>query len=193
MPTTPTRSTGLYCLLLSLALITLSFNNNQTGPVQAMRPGSDHPKIQVAILLDVSNSMDGLIGQAKNQLWNMVNVLSKVTCNGEMPQIEIALYEYGRPENDSRDGFVKKITSFTNNLDNLFAELSGLNTHGGDEYCGHVMYNSLTQLNWDTISASYKVIFIAGNESFLQGDISFTKACEEARRKGVVVNTIFCG
>ncbi|HEY5771312.1 MAG TPA: hypothetical protein VIS75_01740, partial [Chitinophagaceae bacterium] len=35
------------------------------------------PKIQAAILLDVSNSMDGLIGQAKNQLWNMVSVLSK--------------------------------------------------------------------------------------------------------------------
>ena len=35
------------------------------------------PKIQAAILLDVSNSMDGLIDQAKNQLWNMVNVYLK--------------------------------------------------------------------------------------------------------------------
>lgn len=151
------------------------------------------PKIQAAILLDVSNSMDGLIGQAKNQLWNMVNVLSKVTCNGTIPAIEIALYEYGRPENNSKDGFVKQISPFTNDLDLLFRELINLQTHGGDEFCGHVIYNSVTQLNWDSTATSYKVIFIAGNESFLQGNVSYTKACEAARKRGVVVNTIYCG
>jgi hypothetical protein len=161
--------------------------------VSVKKSVNNSPKIQAAILLDVSNSMDGLIDQAKNQLWNMVSVLSKVTCNGEMPQIEIALYEYGRPENNASDGYVKQISAFTNDLDKLFAELIALNTHGGNEYCGHVMYNSLTRLNWDTLSTSYKVIFIAGNESFLQGDISFTKACAEAKKKGVVVNTIYCG
>ena len=151
------------------------------------------PKIQAAILLDVSNSMDGLIDQAKNQLWNMISVLAKVTCNGAMPSIEIALYEYGRPENNPQDGFVKQISPFTNDLDLLFKELIKLKTYGGDEYCGHVMYNSLKQLNWDSSVNSYKVIFISGNENFLQGDISFTKACEEARKKGVIVNTIYCG
>jgi hypothetical protein len=150
-------------------------------------------KIQAAILLDVSNSMDGLIAQAKNELWGMVKVLAKVRCNGSAPPIEIALYEYGRPENDPKDGFVKQISPFTNDLDRLYYMLSGLDTHGGDEFCGHVMYNSLTQLNWDTSSSSYKVIFIAGNESFLQGDIPFTKACDEAKKRGVIVNTIFCG
>jgi hypothetical protein len=157
------------------------------------KPVNNNPKIQVAILLDVSNSMDGLIGQAKNQLWNMVNVLSKVTCNGEMPKIEIALYEYGRTTNNPNEGYVKQINAFTNDLDKLFSDLTGLATDGGDEYCGHVMYNSLNQLAWDTLTGSYKVIFIAGNESFLQGDISFTKACEAAKKKGVVVNTIYCG
>ncbi len=31
------------------------------------------PTVQLAILLDTSNSMDGLIDQAKTQLWNVVN------------------------------------------------------------------------------------------------------------------------
>ena len=44
-------------------------------------------KIQAAILLDVSNSMDGLIEQAKAQLWTMVNVMGKAKCNGETPQV----------------------------------------------------------------------------------------------------------
>ena len=134
------------------------------------------PKIQAAILLDVSNSMDGLIDQAKNQLWNMVNVLSKVTCNVEMPSIEIALYEYGKDGNDPNEGYIKQITPFTNDLDLLFRELKNLVTRGGSEFCGHVMFTSLKQLNWDSSANSYKVIFIAGNESFLQGGISFTKA-----------------
>src|SRR5215207_5412336 len=58
------------------------------------------PKIQAAILLDVSNSMDGLIEQAKAQLWNMVSVMGKAKCTEGTPQIEIALYEYGSPRND---------------------------------------------------------------------------------------------
>ncbi len=55
------------------------------------------------------------------------------------------------------------------------------------------MYTSLTSLEWDGNPDNYKVIFIAGNEDFLQGDIPFTKACAEAKKKGVTINTIYCG
>src|SRR3954464_16034118 len=77
-----------------------------------------HPnkKVQVAVLLDVSNSMDGLIGQAKAQLWNMVSVLGKATCDNVAPDVEIALYEYGRPTNDAKAGYVKQINYFTRDL-----------------------------------------------------------------------------
>src|SRR6185503_15682196 len=94
------------------------------------------PKIQAAILLDVSNSMDGLIEQAKNQLWNMVSVMGKVKCADGLPQIEIALYEYGRPANDPKAGYVKQISGFTTDLEQLSHELFKLRTNGGDEYCG---------------------------------------------------------
>ena len=184
---------AVFSIFIGLTIVESAVPVNKNVSAPLIKTISSNSKIQVAILLDVSNSMDGLIDQAKNQLWNMVNILGKVTCNGSMPSIEIALYEYGRPENNSNDGFVKQISPFTNDLDKLFIELIGLTTHGGDEYCGHVMYNSLTALAWDTSLSSYKVIFIAGNESFLQGDIPFTKACEEAKKKGVIVNTIYCG
>ncbi len=35
------------------------------------------PKIQIVVLLDTSSSMDGLINQARTQLWKMVNELGK--------------------------------------------------------------------------------------------------------------------
>lgn len=154
---------------------------------------SNSPKIQAAILLDVSNSMDGLIAQAKAQLWNMVSVMGKTKCNGVTPQIEIALYEYGRDNNNPSKGYVKQISSFTNDLDKLSQDLFGLTTNGGEEYCGQVIHTSLKELNWDPSTDNYKVIFISGNEDFLQGNISYSLACTEAKKKGVIVNTIYCG
>ena len=153
-----------------------------------------NPKIQVAILLDVSGSMDGLIEQAKAQLWNMVNTMGKAKCDGNVsPKIEIALYEYGRTTNDVKAGYVKQINSFISDLDSLSENLFSLKTNGGDEFCGQVIYTSLQQLQWDAAPENYKVIFIAGNEDFLQGSLHYTKACTEAKNKGVIVNTIYCG
>jgi hypothetical protein len=187
---------------ISLALATLNGSyptGNTTNALQETTPVAEKtnpvkPKIQVAILLDVSNSMDGLIEQAKAQLWNMVSVMGKVRCSDDLaPGIEIALYEYGRPSNGEASGYVKRINAFTTDLDQLSQNLFKLTTYGGAEYCGHVMYTSLTELPWDTTAGSYKVIFIAGNEDFLQGKVHWTKACELARQKGVVINTIYCG
>jgi hypothetical protein len=46
-------------------------------------------KIQISILLDSSNSMAGLIDQARTQLWQIVNSLTKVTKDGKVPQLEV--------------------------------------------------------------------------------------------------------
>jgi hypothetical protein len=157
-------------------------------------PPTTDQKIQVAILLDVSNSMDGLIDQAKAQLWTMVNTLGRVHCDNKAnPKIEIALYEYGTPRNDVRSGYIKQINDFITDLDSLSENLFALTTNGGDEYCGHVIFKSVQQLKWDANPNSYKVVFIAGNESFRQGNVSFTQACTEAKSKAVIVNTIYCG
>jgi hypothetical protein len=161
---------------------------------ETLPPPTTDQKIQVAILLDVSNSMDGLIDQAKAQLWTMVNTLGRVHCDNKAnPKIEIALYEYGSPRNDVGNGYIKQINNFITDLDSLSENLFALTTNGGDEYCGQVIFKSVQQLKWDANPNSYKVVFIAGNESFRQGNVSFTQACTEAKSKGVIVNTIYCG
>ena len=172
--------------LLSVCFSDLKVSAQQITPDQAK-------KIQVAILLDVSGSMDGLIEQAKSQLWNMVTVLGKAKCATGTPAIEIALYEYGRTTNDPKKGYVKQLSGFTTDLDQLSSILFGLKTDGGDEFCGHVIKSSLDELVWDPSPGNYKVIFIAGNEDFLQGGIKYTDACMIAKQKGVIVNTIYCG
>ena len=180
-------------LFSSYLILSFSSPINHKTEIETSQKIKNSSKIQAAILLDVSNSMDGLIEQAKAQLWTMVNVMGKAKCNGETPQIEIALYEYGRDNNDLQKGYVKQIAPFTSDLDNLSQKLFQLTTNGGEEYCGYVIHTSLNELNWDTTSSNYKVIFISGNEDFLQGNISYTLACTEAKKKGVIVNTIYCG
>ena len=54
------------------------------------------PVVQIAILLDTSNSMDGLIGQAKTQLWNVVNEFVRAKKDGRPPAVQVALFEYGK-------------------------------------------------------------------------------------------------
>ncbi|NOT50375.1 MAG: VWA domain-containing protein [Chitinophagaceae bacterium] len=174
----------------AIALLTaFSFSNP--------KPSTSKPaqrKIQVAILLDVSNSMDGLIEQAKAQLWDMVITLGKAQCDDKtIPNVEVALYEYGRPANGADKGFVKQLSPFTNDLDSVSKLLFGLVTNGGDEYCGQVIFNSIDELKWDSSPDNYKVVFIAGNEDFLQGSLHYTKSCDKAKNKGVIVNTIYCG
>jgi hypothetical protein len=181
-------------LFILTVIVTLSFTNTKKHMASKATAKNANPKIQVAILLDVSGSMDGLIEQAKAQLWNMVNTMGKAKCDGSVsPKIEIALYEYGRTTNDIKAGYVKQINGFINDMDSLSENLFSLKTNGGDEYCGQVIYSSLNELKWDAAPENYKVIFIAGNEDFLQGNLHYSKACTEAKNKGVIVNTIYCG
>ena len=156
------------------------------------KPASKH-YIKVALLLDTSNSMDGLIDQAKAQLWEIVNELSYAKCRSVSPNLEIALYEYGNDRLSERTGYLRKILPFTNDLDNVSKELFSLTTNGGSEYCGTVIQSSLTNLDWGNDADDLKMIFIAGNEPFTQGKIDYRDAASEAKEKDVVVNTIFCG
>jgi hypothetical protein len=156
-------------------------------------PSKDQ-SIMLALLLDTSNSMDGLIDQAKSQLWKIVNELAAAKCNdGSRPNIKIALYEYGNDNLPASEGYIRQVNGLTDDLDLISEKLFALSTNGGAEFCGYVIKTSLSQLAWSASTADLKMIFIAGNEPFTQGGVSFREACALAKEKGVVVNTIHCG
>lgn len=149
-------------------------------------------KIQVALLLDTSNSMDGLIDQAKSRLWNIVNTLTTLKYNGQAPQVEIALYEYGN-DGLQDENYIRQITPLTQDLDLVSEKLFALRTNGGSEYCGAVIRDAATNLKWDGNEKSMKLIYIAGNEAFDQGRISYKETVSGAKKKNIYTNTIFCG
>lgn len=155
---------------------------------------SNDQSIMLALLLDTSNSMDGLIDQAKSQLWKIVNELASAKCHdGSRPKIRIALYEYGNDGLPSSEGYIRQVSPLTDDLDLISERLFSLKTYGGNEFCGQVIKTSLNQLAWSASRADLKMIFIAGNEPFTQGEVPYRVACSLAKDKDVVVNTIFCG
>src|SRR5450432_2254304 len=151
------------------------------------------PLEQVAILLDTSNSMDGLINQAKSQLWKIVNEFSHARQDGEMPEVQVALFEYGNNDLSAQTGWIRKVSDFTTDLDLISEKLFALKTNGGEEYCGWVIKDALNRLEWSPSSRAYKAIFIAGNEPFTQGPVDYTDPCKAAKARGIIVNTIHCG
>lgn len=151
------------------------------------------PVVQIALLLDTSNSMDGLIGQAKTQLWNIVNQFDAARQHGQRPNLQVALYQYGTPSLGADNGFIRQILPFTSDLDRVSEELFALQTQGGDEYCGTVIGSAVRDLAWSNIASDYRAIFIAGNEPFNQGHVDFHASAQHAVDKDIVVNTIFCG
>jgi post-segregation antitoxin (ccd killing protein) len=163
------------------------------GTAETVKPAADQPVVQLAILLDTSNSMDGLIAQAKTQLWNIVNEFATAKQDGKAPRVQVALYEYGNQGLSREKGFVRQVVPLTDDLDKLSEQLFALKTNGGDEYCGWVIRDATAELAWDSSPKTYKAIFIAGNEPFTQGSVNYADSCKGAIAKGIIVNTIHCG
>jgi hypothetical protein len=174
-------------IVLSLAFLAMAAEPvaKPADPDPAPPPVAEKPLVQLALLLDNSGSMQGLIDQARSQLWTVVNHLAQTKTNGQTPRLEVALYSYG--------DVPRQLLPFTDDLDAVSEKLFALAISGGDEYCGQVIRLSLGELKWSDKPGVYRTIFIAGNEPFTQGPVDYRSACAEAVAKGIIVNTIHCG
>jgi hypothetical protein len=189
------KTTYTYILgaLAALALPSFAAEDPKPTDKKPSDPKPESNKVQIAILLDTSSSMDGLIDQAKSQLWKVVNSFTEAKRDGQTPFVEVALYEYGNSGLSVANQYIRMVEPMGRDLDELSRELFSLKTNGGEEYCGAVIQRALSDLNWDLSRQTYKAIFIAGNEPFTQGSVDARQACKDALAKGIVVNTIHCG
>lgn len=181
----------------ALLVITPAIAKEEANPAKTetskVAPQPAQAKVQIAILLDTSGSMSGLIEQTKTQLWKIVNTFIDAKQNGQVPYVEVALYEYGKSSLSGETHWLKQIQPLTRDLDEISKQLFALTTNGGEEYCGAVIKRATNDLKWDPSPKVYKAIFIAGNEAFTQGPIKVEDSVKAAIAHGVIVNTIHCG
>ena len=165
------------------------------APPTPVPPGTK--SILLGLLLDTSNSMDGLINQARSHLWNMVDQMGGMTrmVDGKLRtvRVELALYEYGNDTIAASDGYIRQVLPLTGDLDSVSEKLHGLFTNGGSEYAGQAIKTAVDKLQWSSDPDTMKFVFVAGNEEFDQGPITAQIAMELAAKKDINVQLIYCG
>lgn len=189
----PSRRLRSICAF-TIALVLAATVVGQAGEAKQAKPADGPaPRAQLALLLDTSNSMDGLIDQAKSQLWAIVGEFTKLELGGKTPRLEVALYEYGNNGIPADTGYIRQVVPLTEDVDRISEALFALKTNGGDEYCGQVVQVATQQLKWSAGPRDLRAIFIAGNEPFTQGAVDYRVACKAAANKGITISTIHCG
>jgi len=146
--------------------------------------------VDLAICLDTSGSMQGLINQARARIWGIVNdlALAKPT-----PRLRVALIAYGGDAFDPNAGWVQVQTKFTEDLDLVSQKLFALHAKGSTEYVGRALQTALS-FDWQTDPEALKLIVIAGNESADQDRaVPYRDMCRKAIAGNVMVNAIYCG
>lgn len=148
-------------------------------------------QVDLAICLDTSGSMSGLIESAKQKLWAIVNDLALAE---PTPKLRVALLTYGNDGHNAEGGWVRIDSGLTEDLDLISQQLFALTTNGGTEYVGRVLQNATLQLDWHPSDDALKLIIVAGNESAEQDQQSpFREMCREAIARGIMINSIYCG
>lgn len=194
---------SMYAFVTALAVYSLFFapSRRKPDPIPARTPVvvespstvAEMPAgdVQIALLLDTSSSMDGLIEQARTQLWEIVAEL-QTDSKDQDRTVTVALYQYGNNRLPESDGFIEKLADLTPELDAVSIKLHSLSTSGGKEYAPEAIEHAVRELAWSDDDKVEKVIVIAGNEGFSQGSVSAESAMTAAANKGIKVVPIFC-
>lgn len=148
------------------------------------------PRVELAICLDTSGSMQGLIDAARQKLWEIVNDLATAR---PTPDLRVALLTFGNDGHAAENGWVRVDADFTPDLDVISQQLFALTTNGGTELVGRVL-DASARLAWTPGTDALKLVIVAGNESADQDqEIPFRDVCPRLIADGVLVNAIYCG
>jgi len=190
---TPTmrRLLGVGALCATLAGAARADGDEGAAKPKAASPAKAAQPVDLAICLDTSGSMNGLIDAARQKLWAIVNDLALAQ---PIPRLRVALLTFGNDGHPAEMGWVRVDHAFTEDLDAISQQLFALTTNGGTELVGRVLKAASERLEWSDDPAALKVVMVAGNESAEQdSEVDFRTICKSLIERGIVVNSIYCG
>jgi hypothetical protein len=157
----------------------------------ALADNPPQPHVDLVIALDVSGSMRGLLDATRAKLWDVVRLLGRAQ---PQPVVRVGLITFGGKYYSPADGWVRREMDLTTDLDAVSEHLFSLAVRGSQEYVARAVQTAARDLSWDQDPKALKILFVAGNESAEQDPVvSLASALGEARRRGILVNTIYCG
>jgi hypothetical protein len=143
--------------------------------------------VDLVFCVDRSGSMQHVIETAKRKVWTIVNEIASAKPS---PVLRIGLIGYGSADRDL------KFFPLSADLDKVYENLLTFKVDmGGDEWVGHAVKSAAERMEWSTEPKALKLIFMVGNETAAQGheELLYTRTAPEAIRRGIQVNSIYCG
>jgi Mg-chelatase subunit ChlD len=153
---------------------------------------SERPAVEVVFVLDTTSSMGGLIAAAKEKIWAIANTLASAD---PAPNIKMGLVGY----RDRGDLYVTALTPLSDDLDAVYVSLMRFEAQGGGdtpESVNQALYEAVTKTHWSPGSSVYRVIFLVGDappQMHYQNDVKYSRSCQLAAQKDIIINTIQCG
>lgn len=148
--------------------------------------------VEIVFCLDATGSMSGLIGTAKEKIWDIVSELAQ---SGDVDNLKLGMVFY----RDRGDGFVTKQIALTSDLDEVYSDLLEINAAGGGdtpESVNQALYEAVNDIKWSNKKNTYRTIFVVGDcppHMDYQDDVKYTESCKQAAKKGITINTIKLG
>ena len=171
----------------------LHANNSNNGPIIIETPRYHATKnAEIVFCLDATGSMSGLIGTAKEKIWDIVSELAQ---DGDIDTLKMGMVFY----RDIGDAFVTKQIALTTDLDEAYSELLKINAAGGGdtpESVNQGLQEAVTDMEWSKDKNTYKTIFVVGDcppHMDYQQDVKYTESCKITAQKGITINTIKLG
>jgi Mg-chelatase subunit ChlD len=159
--------------------------NTHTIPVQ-------NHQIEVVFILDTTSSMSGLIQAAKEKIWSIATTMASAE---QTPDIRMGLVAF----RDRGDAYVTKVLDLSQDLDSMYARLMDFKAQGGGdgpESVNQALYDAVNRISWSKDESVYKVAFLIGDappHMDYIGDVKFPATLQQAKQKGIIVNTIQSG
>ena len=149
-------------------------------------------RIEVVFILDTTSSMSGLIQAAKEKIWSIASTMASAQQN---PDIKMGLVAF----RDRGDAYVTRVFDLSHDFDTMYASLMDFRAQGGGdgpESVNQALYDAIHKVSWSQDDAVYRVAFLVGDappHMDYADDVKYPVTLAEARRKGIVVNTIQSG
>lgn len=162
-------------------------------PAPAPAAAAPPPSIEVCFVLDTTGSMSGLIDGAKRKIWSIANAIVK---DNPKASLKIALVAY----RDRGDTYITKVSDLTDDLDNMYKELSAFEAGGGGdepESVNQALDEAVNKISWSPITLSAKrILFLVGDappHMDYPDDVKYPTTVALALQKHITIDTVQCG
>ena len=176
-------------LFASVAVAGVLVGASASVPVAAAEK-VERPKMDLAFCIDTTGSMQGEIDIVKTKVKELV---AKLSSGKPAPEIRVGLVAY----RDRGDEYVTKVFPFSDDIDKVVKDISGLNAAGGGdgpEAVNQAVHAAVHDLSWDGGKKTVKLLFLIGDAGphFYPNDYNWKDECKQAISQGIQVNTIGC-